>query len=317
MSTEKIKEKIVLEKDDKTPKLDRMMKAIKAVRSHGGTADPTSTESLEKQRHNQETLSKIITPSANVRYERKTIKDIPVEWAIPKFPYRKDRIILYCHGGGYTCGGLGYAGILAGKLALNTGLQVLSFEYRLAPENPYPAAVTDAFTIWDELMLKGYGAGEIILAGDSAGGNLALELTLGLKNLKRMLPRGLILMSPWTDMTLVSETYEEYKELDPMLTYEYVEGVRNAYAGENADFKSPKYSPLFADLKHMPPTYIQVGTNEILRGDSEKLYIRLKESGVRARLDVYEGGWHVFQQMPTPRAAGAMEDIGRFTESII
>ena len=225
--------------------------------------------------------------------------------------------MLYCHGGGYTCGQLGYARILASKLALCTGFDVLSFEYRLAPEHPYPAAVQDALAVWDYLMYMGYGARDVVVAGDSAGGNLALELCLKLKEQGRAQPRGLLLFSPWTDMTAGGKSYRTCRDLDPMLTLEYVQAVRAAYAGPEADFADPCYSPLFADLRGLPPTLIQVGTNEILLDDSERLAEAMHKAGGYALLEVYEECWHVFQQMPIRRAEQAMESVGRFVQRLL
>lgn len=347
-----IKEKLFYkEKETNIDGMDPLMKAIKAVHSNFGTSDVERAESLDKQRASQELFSRLVTPDNNVRYEREQIYRqnlafksehvekhllrragyqteenvfyIPVEWARPVFPHRKDRIILYCHGGGYTCGGLGYAGILAGKMAMHTGLEVLSFEYRLAPENPYPAAIEDVVTIWDYLMYLGYGADDIIVAGDSAGGNLALELVLTLQAQNRKIPAALVLFSPWTDMTVTLPSYEKFKDVDPLLTKEYVLGVRRAYAGldvaddiDNDIYKDPSFSPLYADLSGMPPTLIEVGSNEILRSDSEELYKKLKKKNIYSRLLVYNGGWHVFQQMPIPKANKALDDVREFIEAL-
>ena len=129
---------------------------------------------------------------------------------------------------------------------------MLSFEYRLAPEFPYPAAVEDALRAWDYLMLQGCGARDIVLAGDSAGGNLALVLCNRLKTAGRKLPGALILMSPWTDMTMSGQSYTERAEIDPMLTPEYIEAVRLAYAA-GRDYRSSDLSPLFADFTGFPP----------------------------------------------------------------
>ena len=237
-------------------------------------------------------------------------------WLIPK-DERRQGVVLYLHGGGYTCGQLGYARILASKLALATGFDVLSFEYRLAPEHPFPAAIEDAVAMWDYLMYMGYGARDVIVAGDSAGGNLALELALKLKEQGRAQPRGLVLFSPWTDMTASGKSYRTCKTLDPMLTMEYIAAVREAYTGPDADWSRPCYSPLFADLRGLPPTLVQVGTNEILKSDSERLVENLQKAGVYAQLEVYPECWHVFQQMPIRRAAVAMESAGRFVQRII
>ena len=179
------------------------------------------------------------------------------------------------------------------------------------------AAIEDAVAMWDYLMYMGYGARDVIIAGDSAGGNLALELALKLKEQGRAQPRGLLLFSPWTDMTASGKSYRTCKTLDPMLTMEYIAAVREAYTGPDADWSRPCYSPLFADLRGLPPMLVQVGTNEILKSDSEQLVENLQKAGVYAQLEVYPECWHVFQQMPIRRAAVAMESAGRFVQKII
>ena len=306
-----------IRKNHNSEKMDPLMHAIKTIHSTLGASNPENEESLNKQRASMERLSKLAAINTGMIYERNLVGDIPTEWAIPEFAHRKDKVILYCHGGGYTCGGLGYARILAGKLAYYTGLETLAFEYRLAPENPYPSAIEDAIAIWNHLLFLGYGAKNIIIAGDSAGGNLALEICLILKITERFLPGGLILMSPWTDMTATSSSYEKYKDLDPLLTLEYILDVRKAYAGSYADTRDPSFSPLFGDLSELPPTLIQVGSNEILRSDSEQLYKNMRKQNVPCSLEVYKGGWHVFQQMPISKATKAMEDVKIFMDKYI
>lgn len=303
-------------KEKDTEKVDLMIRAIKAI--HSASSNPLATgEDLIKQRAETEALSKLMTPPVGFHSEFFDIHGIHCEWFKPGFPHRTDVIILYCHGGGYTCGGLGYSGILASKLAQHTGLEVISFEYRLAPENPYPAAIEDSLIIWDYLMQKGYGAKNILIAGDSAGGNLALELTLRLRSEGRFLPKGLILFSPWTDMSCSGNSYELNKEKDPTITLEYVQCVRSAYAGEDADFTNPELSPLFADLSNMPPTLVQVGSLEVLKDDSEKLAKKITKAGGFARLEIYQGGWHVFQLAPVPKASKAIEAVKAFIDTIL
>lgn len=298
--------------------MDPIMKAVKAVHTVAGAGASVSAEDLEKQRGAQDLFAKLATPGVGITSEGVMVDNIPAEWLRPDFCHEKKHVILYCHGGGYTCGSLKYARILASKLSLHTGLEVFSFEYRLAPENPFPAAIEDALTVWDYLMKKGYGARDILVAGDSAGGNLALELCLQLKKEGRFHPRALILMSPWTDMTVTSKTYETCLEKDPMLTPEYVKAVRGAYAGEDeTDFTKSEYSPLYGDLSGLPPTLIQVGTHEILLDDSRQLAKKMQKAGGFVKLEVYDDGWHVFQQLPIRRAYRAMEAIGEFTQSIL
>lgn len=309
-------------KKEETDKMDFLMRTIKAVHSasvNSESLDPdfANIEGLEKHRSSADAFSKLITPSSQVLTTKFEIDEMECEWTSPKSAHRIDTVILYCHGGGYISGGLGYAGVLATKLALNVGVPVMSFEYRLAPEHKYPSALEDAIKAWDYLMKKGYGAKNVIVAGDSAGGNMALELCLHLKETERLLPKMLILMSPWTDFRLTSNSYKNYKDKDPLLTYEYVAGSRNAYLGDESDFENPKYSPLLADLSGMPPTLVQVGSNEILRDDSEKLSKNYAKYGSLCKLEVYQGGWHVFQQMPIPRANKALDSIRDFVNSMI
>lgn len=296
--------------------LAAMMRAIKAVHS---VTDNTSTSpaDLERQRAGQELFGRLVAPSQGIRSDSLTVGEIPAEWVSLEHGHDRRHAVLYCHGGGYTCGQLGYARILASKLALCTGFDVLSFEYRLAPEHPYPAAVQDALAMWDYMMYMGYGARDVIVAGDSAGGNLALELCLKLKAQGRAQPRGLVLFSPWTDMTASGKSYRICRDLDPMLTLAYVKAVRAAYAGEEAHWEDPGLSPLFADLRGLPPTLIQVGTNEILRSDSERLAEAIQKAGGYALLEVYEECWHVFQQMPIHRAEEAMVSAGRFVQRLL
>ena len=294
--------------------LGPMMRAIRAVHSVASAGGSTSPEDLERQRAGQELFAKLVTPAIGVTTQEVRVRHIPAEWVRLDFGHDRRHIVLYCHGGGYTCGQLGYARILASKLALATGCDVFSFEYRLAPEHPYPAAVQDAQAVWDHLMYQGFGARDVILAGDSAGGNLALELCLNLKEQGRRQPRMLALFSPWTDMTCSGLSHTDCAGIDPMLTAEYIAAVRQAYTGPDADWADPRYSPLFGDLRGLPATLIQVGTNEILRSDSELLHHKLQEAGVYSTLEVYEDCWHVFQQMPIRRAAQAMESVGRFVQ---
>ena len=235
----------------------------------------------------------------------------------PDFAHNPQYVILYAHGGGYTCGGLGYARILAAKLAVATGFSVVSFEYRLAPEHKYPAPLEDGMKIWKYLMEKGYEPNKVLLAGDSAGGNLVLCMTMKLIKEELVSPKGLILFSPWTDMTATSKSYEKYKEKDPILTKEYVEGVRNAFVGEDVDFADPKYSPLYGDFTSFPPTFIMVGRNEILLEDSVQLQKKILKAGGEAIIDIEKDGWHVYQQMPLPIATRAMKRVADYVSNII
>lgn len=291
-------------------RLDPFLRALRAVHS-AATPETMDVEDLERQRRGQELLGRLTAPMAGMSWEPFDLDGMPCAWVRPQRGHDRRRAVLYCHGGGYTSGNLGYSRILASKLANATGWQVLSFEYRLAPEHPYPAAVEDAMKAWDYLMYQGYGARDVVVAGDSAGGNLALVLTHLLKGAERRLPRALILMSPWTDMTASGKSYTERGDIDPVLTLNYIHAVREAYA-PGQDWSDFRLSPLFGDLTGFPPTLIQAGTNELLLSDSIRLRDRLVQAAVPCRLEVWTDLWHVFQMFPMKKAGEAMESIGRF-----
>ena len=296
--------------DPESARMDPLMRALKAIHS-AGSPDSMTPEDLERQRRSQEVLGRLAAPMAGMEYTEFALRNMACAWTRLRAPHGRRHAILYCHGGGYTSGNLGYARVLASKLAHVTGYDVLSFEYRLAPEHPYPAAVEDALQAWDHLMLLGYGAQDIILAGDSAGGNLALVLCLRLRGAGRRLPGGLVLFSPWTDMTMSGPSYGERAAIDPMLTANYIDAVRRAYAS-GEDFSHPELSPLFGDLSGFPRTLVQVGDHEILFSDAQRLAEALRRQHVPARLEVSEGMWHVFQMFPSKKAAAALLSVARF-----
>lgn len=266
---------------------------------------------LEKHRQSQDHIGAILGNTKEITYTEFQIEGMKAEWVSVNRAHMKKYIILYCHGGGYSTGSCVYARTLTSKLAMCTSMDVLCFDYRLAPEHPYPAAIEDALKVWNYLMLLGYGARDIIVAGDSAGGNLALTLVHQLKREGRLLPKGLVLMSPWTDLTGSGKSYETKAALDPVLNEEYINRARVAYAGKR-DMTDPMISPLFGDFQGFPPAYIQVGSNEILYSDAIRLSRRMSSARVNVKLDQFEGMWHVFQMSPFKKAYEAMENIAEF-----
>ena len=287
---------------------DAMMAVLKTIHT---SSDTLSTDALERQRKNQDILGHLVTPPIGFSWEPFTHNGLPMAWVRPERGHDSSKVILYCHGGGYTTGNLGYARVLAAKMSSATGYEVLSFAYRLAPEFPWPAAQEDAMAAWDYLMYLGYGADQVVLAGDSAGGNMALALTLRLREQGRRLPHRLVLFSPWTDMTASGESYLTQAQADPILTARYIEAVREAYA-PGQDWALPQFSPLFASLEGFPPTMIQVGEKEILYSDSARLQQNLIQAGVPCVLECWPDMWHVFQMFPLKQSGEAMEKLAAF-----
>lgn len=270
---------------------------------------------LEKHRQSQDYIGSILGSTKEISFREIQIGDMYAEWVSVNRAHMKKYVILHCHGGGYSTGSSLYARTLTTKLAASTSMDVLCFDYRLAPEHPYPAAVEDVMAVWNYLMLLGYGARDVIVTGDSAGGNLALALMLKLKQEERLLPRGLALLSPWTDLTSSGQSFQTKAELDPVLNRDYIDRMVTAYA-EGQALENPLISPLFGDFTGFPPTYIQAGENEILLSDAQRLYQKLLEAGVSARLEIFEGMWHVFQMSPFKTAAEAMDKNAEFIYDI-
>ena len=295
-------------------KNQNLMQLIKRVH---GLVENTD---IEKHRQSQNHIGALLGNSKEITYTEVTMDGIHGEWASVNRAHMKKYVILYCHGGGYSTGSCLYGRTLTAKLASTTSMDVLSFDYRLAPENPYPAALEDAEKVWNYLMLLGYGARDIILTGDSAGGNLALALTLKLKADGRLLPRGLVLMSPWADLTSSGESHKTRADVDPVLDKAYIDRMIAAYIGETGkagqELENPYISPLFGDFTGFPPVYIQVGDNEILLSDSVELHKKLVEANVSVRLDCFDGMWHVFQMSPFKTAYEAMDKNAEFIYDI-
>lgn len=286
-----------------------LMQLIKRV--HGIVENPD----IEKHRQSQDYIGAILSNSKDIQYREIDIDGMYGEWISVNRAHMKKYVILHCHGGGYSTGSSMYARTLTSKLAMSTSMDVFCFDYRLAPEHPCPAALEDAMKAWNYLMLLGYGARDVILTGDSAGGNLVLALVLKLKEEDRLLPRGLALMSPWTDLTSSGESFVTKAAVDPVLDRDYIDRMILAYAGER-DLKDPLISPLYGDFTGFPPTYIQVGENEILLSDSTRLHQAFVDVNVSVRMDVYPGMWHVFQMSPVKAARDAMDKNAEFIYDI-
>jgi acetyl esterase/lipase len=243
-----------------------------------------------------------------------TIDGIKAEWLIPNGA-SSEKVILYVHGGGYVSGSCSdHRGIIS-KFALNTGVTSLLYEYRLAPEHPFPAAVDDSVTVYQWLLQRGYKPENIIIAGESAGGGLTLALLLALKEQQIQLPKAAVSISPWTDLTCSSESYRTKNKVSPApLNSWYV--FSSHYIGSiKAD--NPLISPLFGDLKGLPPLLIVSGVDDELFEDGEKFYLKAKAAGVDVRFIAGEGMVHCYPLLAPmfPEATEAMNKIVNFIKS--
>jgi len=202
--------------------------------------------------------------------------------------------ILYFHGGVYVIGSAVTSVPLVSDLARRARVKAVTVDYRLAPEHPYPAAVDDARAAYEGLLAQGTAAGQIALAGDSAGAGLAVATLLALRDAGTPLPSSAFLMSPYADLTLSGETLLENQAIDPILTPEGLRLRVPDYVG-GADASNPRISPVFGDLRGLPPLLIQVGSHEILLSDALRLAGRAAIDEVPVTLEVTPGVPHVFQ----------------------
>ena len=267
--------------------------------------------SLEVTRKGQDKLGELMSA---LHKREVLIRDHDFEhfqgaWVMPK-DERRSGVVLYLHGGGYTCGSLDYAKGFAATLASECGVRVFCAAYRLAPENPYPAAVEDALTAFDYLLKKGYAPHQILLCGESAGGGLIYALSLKLKQLGRELPCGLIGISPWVDLTGSGASYETNRDNDPSLTQELLEFYAKCYTQDPTD---PLCSPVRGDLTGLPPSLLFAGGDEILLDDARTLHDQLKAAGCRSKLIIAPGRWHAYVlYCLQENMEQDMEEINRF-----
>jgi len=232
---------------------------------------------------------------------------------------QENGMILQLHGGGYY-GKLHntYRDMAALYHEVSGGYTVLSPDYRVAPEHPFPAALEDALCAYQWILDQGYPKEKLFVAGDSAGGGLALALLLYLKDHNMTLPSGIITMSAWTDLTGSGESYQENFEIDPVFggstdTLIYKEG----YLG-NADPKHPYISPVFGSYEGFPPMLMQVGEYEMLLSDTLTVAEKAKEEGVTVKKHIYKGMFHVFQMglLLYPESREAWVEAGRFIRTV-
>ena len=248
--------------------------------------------SLEVVRKGQDALGELMTVvhKKQIKIEYHVFENFKGAWIKPLEKNRQG-VILYLHGGGYTCGSLEYAKGFGAVLASQCAVDVFCAAYRLAPEHKYPAALDDAFSAYMYLLREGYTGKQIVLCGESAGGGLCWALCLKLRQAGLQLPCGIIGISPWTDLTSSGASYEVNKDVDPSMTVERLQFFADCYTDDKSN---ELVSPLFGDLKGMPPSLIFVGGDEIMLDDAKNMHEKLLASGCRSSLKITPGMWHAY-----------------------
>lgn len=269
---------------------------------------------IAQQRAWQEKRARYARLPPQVRCEPESINGIPAEWVRP--PGQSQGNILYLHGGAYNLGSVNASRDLIARLVVATQRTALAIDYRLAPENPFPAAVEDALICYRWLLAEGVEPARILLAGDSAGGGLAIATLIALRDEGLPPPAGGFCISPWVDLTLSGESIRSKAAVDPILDAASLSRYAAAYAGK-APLNAPLISPLFAELSGLPPLLIQAGTEEILLADATRLAARAGAAGVAATLETWDGLFHVFQAVPfLPETRQALAQAAAFVNQL-
>lgn len=272
----------------------------------------TPDKDVHKLRAGLEYRGTLLPPAKGVDIQPTTIEGIHCEWHVPP-GCENAPVLYYLHGGIYIMGSPATHRRLVSYIAKAAGMRALVPDYRLAPENRFPAALEDSLKVYRRLLHDGIASSAIAFGGDSAGGNLAMATMLALRDADETLPGACFLISPWLDMTNDGESRRSRADIDPWFNPDHVPASAAKMFSE-FELRNPLVSPVFADATGLPPTLIQVGDHEILLSDSTRMAENIQKAGGEVELELWPDMWHVFQffigQMP--ESMRAVEDIGRF-----
>ena len=278
-------------------------------------ANPVLGETdIVKVRAGFEQLGAMFPVPGDVQCEPVMAGSVKAEWVTAPGS-AADRAILYLHGGGYAIGSINTHRSLAASLSQSAKSRVLVIDYRLAPENPHPAAVEDAVASYRWLLKQGLSPKRLSIAGDSAGGGLTVATLVALRDGKDPLPACAVCLSPWVDLEGTGESMTKLAKVDPMVQKDGLLQLAGLYlAGKDA--RTPLAAPLYANLSGLPPMLIQVGTCETLLDDASRLAERARKAGVDVTYDPWEGMIHVWQLFAPMLDEGkqAIEKIGAFVQ---
>jgi len=255
--------------------------------------------------------SKYAKIPSDIEIKAENINGINSEWIIPNTANKK-KIILYVHGGGYVSGSCNDHRGFVSKFAQNCGIRTLQFEYRLAPEHPFPAALNDSVAVYQWLLENGFKPANIIVAGESAGGGLTLALLLALKEQNIEMPLAAVAISPWTDLTCSSDSYKTKNKISVAPKNSWL--VFSKYYVGNNPANLPLISPLFGDLHGLPPIFINSGEDDELFDGGEQFYLKAKKAGVDITFKAGKGMVHCYPLLAPffKEATEAMRDICDF-----
>ena len=269
-------------------------------------------QDIESARANLDMAGELWRPIIHIDHIETLANGVPSEWVIPA-GLGSDRVILYLHGGAYNAGSTRSHRALAANIAYAARARALVIDYRLAPEYPYPAALVDAFSAYRWLLDEGFRPEQIAVTGDSAGGGLTIALLTALHERDYPMPAAAVVLSPWTDLSTSGASWQENAQADYLIHGSKLKEAARLYLND-ANPQTPLASPVYANLKGLPPLLIQVGSEEVLLSDSERLAENARLSGVDVTLEVWDSMQHVWQFAASflPEARQAIDRIGEF-----
>jgi len=250
---------------------------------------------------------------AGSSFEALEVGGLPAE-RVKAVRVNQERAVLYLHGGAFVMGSPVSHRELAARLSATAQTPLLVLDYRLAPEHPFPAAIDDTLKTYQWLLEQGFSPNQVVIGGDSAGGGLAIQSLLALRESGQPLPGAGFAMSPPLDWVhFDGESYQTRADVDPWITEQMCRFTGALYVGDN-DPETPLLNPLRMDLTGLPPLCIHVGDQEVLLSDSTRLVERARSMGVEVQFKVWEGMWHVFQigASMVPEAQQSLDEIGQF-----
>lgn len=296
---------------------------LEAIKAYLRQTSNNEGKPLDQIRREMEIAASNLPKLSNIKLEGIVIGNLRGEWVSADEPIPLEscnKAILYFHGGGFVSGNCEIYRDLAARISLASGVRVLMLEYRLAPEHLYPAANEDCLSAYYWLLANGFSAADIVIGGDSVGASLALMTLISLRDAGVMLPSGVFLFSPHTDLVhLDGESYKSRADLDPTGSLQMNQRILEDYVGNCSREQPVILSPLRMDLKGLPGMYIQVGDHEVLLSDAVRLAELARTIGIDVTLEVWENMWSVFQFMAglLPEAQQAIANIGDYVRNAL
>lgn len=269
--------------------------------------------SLEEWRKIDDFVIRNTSVPSGTKIESIEIFELIAEW-VQAEGVKDDGVVLYLHGGGFIMGSPATHRELAARLSATSQMRYLVLDYRLSPEHPFPAAMQDTITAYHWLRDHGFTESNIVIGGDSAGGGLALQTLISLRDQESPLPAAAFLLSPPLDwVRFDGDSYRTRADVDPLISREMCILNGGHYVGDNAP-ETPLLYPIGMDLSGLPPLCVHVGDNEVLLSDSERLVERARAGGVEVEFKIWPGMWHVFQANAryVPESRQSLLEIGQF-----